>query len=574
MRKRCLWIKLTKIVVVISVLCTCLSIGVYGRTNQAGRQGILKEEDAFDKMSAKEKNRDPIVSVYYLKYDRQSNSYEEITEWFERRMIPYGESFWAQIRCPAGYYVAYMLRNNAFVYPIVEMYEESVTQDVVFALLLYPADNIQTYCYYQVNPRTMECRLERTKNVKTTVYKTYKLEIEMPKDRNFYIQRVEVNGRKIEKWNEYVVNTKEANQIDVYYYPNSQEIIFDANGGEGRMDSVERYYQLPEKLPKNGFMKEGYLFCGWSRQADCDYKKTDEIFWKDEALYCFEGGANCEAVVLYAIWKPEVDAFYIAYIGDKNSTGKTYIPCQYNMEQTIVIWNNLTESKECIHFTRIPSYQITKEESGGNAYEMEAQSSLMGWALSPNASSPDFSFGQIIEAKDIFDKAMEKQGIQYGVDESDIEGENRLTNEAVIRLYAIWDDGPKLIVPVVYVCKKDTIEGEIDEIFLLSLVKAIDKEDGKLKEGSVENGGSGIFIETLDGNTGEKEYWVKAIDRSGNVSKMRITYHILGEGVAIPVAKKHFRFISAEYLYTLNIDSKWRLEEFFTVLREFLGCNK
>ncbi|MBO5834494.1 MAG: InlB B-repeat-containing protein [Bacteroidales bacterium] len=71
-------------------------------------------------------------------------------------------------------------------------------------------------------------------------------------------------------------------------------ITFDANGGEGTMDSLTIVSGTKKPLPANTFMRSGYVFAGWNTKADGSgtaYKESSEI-------------APTENMTLYAQWTP------------------------------------------------------------------------------------------------------------------------------------------------------------------------------------------------------------------------------------------------------------------------------
>ncbi len=49
---------------------------------------------------------------------------------------------------------------------------------------------------------------------------------------------------------------------------NKYTIIFDANGGEGTMNSISMTYDVEQQLPVNTFTRSGYSFLGWSTNKD------------------------------------------------------------------------------------------------------------------------------------------------------------------------------------------------------------------------------------------------------------------------------------------------------------------
>jgi uncharacterized repeat protein (TIGR02543 family) len=73
-------------------------------------------------------------------------------------------------------------------------------------------------------------------------------------------------------------------------------VVFNANGGEGSMDSQLFTYGKAQSLRKNSFTKEGYVFAGWSAKADGEVQLGDE---DDGSEITATAG---KVVTAYAIW--------------------------------------------------------------------------------------------------------------------------------------------------------------------------------------------------------------------------------------------------------------------------------
>ena len=88
--------------------------------------------------------------------------------------------------------------------------------------------------------------------------------------------------------------------------PKEYSIIFDANGGYGKMKSIICKIDDVCSLMENKFTKEGYTFVGWSQtdEGTADYKDKDEI----QNLSSKSG----EIITLYAVWK--VNSYQITFL--------------------------------------------------------------------------------------------------------------------------------------------------------------------------------------------------------------------------------------------------------------------
>ena len=93
------------------------------------------------------------------------------------------------------------------------------------------------------------------------------------------------------------------NVITLYaqWKPNTYEVYFDANGGEGTMDSISLFYDMEQALPESLFTKSNEYgpstFLGWNTDATA----TAALF-EDEACVMNIPGCENGLVTLYAIW--------------------------------------------------------------------------------------------------------------------------------------------------------------------------------------------------------------------------------------------------------------------------------
>ena len=78
--------------------------------------------------------------------------------------------------------------------------------------------------------------------------------------------------------------------------PNTYTVMFDANGGNGTMDTQRMTYDTSAPLTANAFTNAGYNFAGWSESKGGEVKYPDGTSVKN--LTAENGGT----VTLYAIW--------------------------------------------------------------------------------------------------------------------------------------------------------------------------------------------------------------------------------------------------------------------------------
>ena len=85
---------------------------------------------------------------------------------------------------------------------------------------------------------------------------------------------------------------------DYVFIPTDYQIVFNANGGDGKMDSITAKYNETTKLPTNKFTNGSAHFVNWNTKKDgsgISYQNEEEV--KNINI------GNKDKVVLYAIWK-------------------------------------------------------------------------------------------------------------------------------------------------------------------------------------------------------------------------------------------------------------------------------
>ena len=76
-------------------------------------------------------------------------------------------------------------------------------------------------------------------------------------------------------------------------------VRYDPNGGFGRTPAQLFFFDGEGPISENGFVRDGYMFCGWSRTRDGEAEFAD----RSE----LSGLGKIHAVKLYAVWKEEVN---------------------------------------------------------------------------------------------------------------------------------------------------------------------------------------------------------------------------------------------------------------------------
>ncbi len=89
---------------------------------------------------------------------------------------------------------------------------------------------------------------------------------------------------------------------------NTYEVVFDANGGEGSMDSQSMTYDKAADLMANSFVRAGYTFAGWSLTAEGEVRYADRA-----QVSNLTADANA-SVTLYVKWTAgEGTAYKVEY---------------------------------------------------------------------------------------------------------------------------------------------------------------------------------------------------------------------------------------------------------------------
>ncbi len=91
-------------------------------------------------------------------------------------------------------------------------------------------------------------------------------------------------------------------------------VVFDGNGGKGKMKKQSFTYGTAKALTKNSFKKKGYTFKGWSFYGNGPVEYTDAVKLSDKyspAINAIDIGSYKETIWLYAVW--EKDIYTISY---------------------------------------------------------------------------------------------------------------------------------------------------------------------------------------------------------------------------------------------------------------------
>ena len=112
--------------------------------------------------------------------------------------------------------------------------------------------------------------------------------------------------------------------------PNTYTVTFDANGGEGEMESQTFSYGIAQELSENAFTKTNYTFIGWATEPD------GETVYSDKQSYT-TGTAN---ITLYAQWT--ATQYSITYNNVEDAQNDN--PADYNVESETITLKELSRT--------------------------------------------------------------------------------------------------------------------------------------------------------------------------------------------------------------------------------------
>ena len=123
------------------------------------------------------------------------------------------------------------------------------------------------------------------------------------------------------------------NKLVLYarWIPNPYQIIYDANGGEGSMDSSDHIYDEEKQLSPNEFTKKFYTFVNWNTAPD----GSGDSYTDKEIVKNLASGYN-DTVTLYAQWAKR--DYIISYMPNGGTGTMTSHTTRY--EETVKIKDN------------------------------------------------------------------------------------------------------------------------------------------------------------------------------------------------------------------------------------------
>lgn len=100
--------------------------------------------------------------------------------------------------------------------------------------------------------------------------------------------------------------TEKPTAVAIYTRLKQQTVRFDANGGSGTMPDQTFEHSVAQALTANRFTRTGYIFSGWSTEAD-----GSGTTYEDKSSLTFTPATDGASITLYAQWAACVDHHWV-----------------------------------------------------------------------------------------------------------------------------------------------------------------------------------------------------------------------------------------------------------------------
>lgn len=471
------------------------------------------------------------IRKWYYYYNVKRKRYEKNTDETELCFALGG--FTTDISCGPreGYVLKKMYVNGESVPIDTTQYYVTGNLEVEFYFDRLPSCN-QVYRYYTYNPKKSTYQLDRSirDSMPGGIYYTTRISFD---EQKYHIQKIMFNGSEKAEVGDFTYLTTGDNEIDVYLYPNRTILEFYDDTGK-RAGTQTVLYGEKTKLMANTLKKPCYQFVGWKGTI-----LGETRMFQDQEEFETPYTEDLTILKLVAEWKPMEYRITLRYHSDTGPSAATYVAGPYEWEDSFCIW---------------------QQSSFPKAVE---DAVLLGWTMQPDQKEVRYQTGQLLSTRTLFYEAREQSM-------TDPE-----KTEQMIDLYPLWDRAPVLKISHVYISSKDARDGKITKQYLYQQLKAVDPEEGELALLAQEDSGAaGISFPDyrgslfLEGQTGDVKITVKARDSGGNEVMEQMVCSIVDSNGSYLGKMKRVRFISKEYLDTLDEDSVWRTNRQYVRLLE------
>lgn len=186
---------------------------------------------------------------------------------------------------------------------------------------------------------------------------------------------------------------------------NPYTVVFEANGGDGTMSSMDFVYDQSQNLTKNTFVRAGYAFLGWSKDSsatEVDYNNCASV----------KNLAEAGTVTLYAVWAVGEDTPYEVhhYLQNIEDDNYTHVAEDDDSLTGVTNGNTNAQAKTYEGFTVQTFEQKTISGDGTTVvdiyYNRNVHTVTWKWGLDGKNDVPqDLKYGASIVVPDSFAEA-------------------------------------------------------------------------------------------------------------------------------------------------------------------------
>ncbi len=385
------------------------------------------------------------------------------------------------------------------------------------------------------------------------------------------------------------------------------------SGGEGVRPSFSGgRYCYGTTLTVEALLEDGYEFVAWEGYGSSNNPVYSFVV-RDSTIHLYPKAR---------LWKVNLNLYRNAYPGDRliysdsydkwgflslsipgfgwEKTGHTHMGWAQNMYSSVVeyertaylgnLWENWRgKTINLFALWRPNSYDISFHGNGG-AGNIDTQRADYGEVITM-PSSGFYISGCSLEGWTIFGGSSDVMYFpNQQVSVTELAGKLGLenTDQAEIKLYAVWDEPPEILAFDLYVSLEDAAEGCITEEWIAQSITATDREDGSLSYGK-EKVAAWYLVDYSPTDfigfrkEGSVSQTIRAVDSVGNASEKRITIYVVDNRIySADELMGRVRFLSETYYKDENggwilpeegglwLDSVWRLDKDYESLLDVL----